>query len=64
MAKYIPGYEESLDISAIIRPMINDAEKHLAQLKGYYETLGVAWGDTDCNPMTDVDEVLKELEVL
>jgi len=64
LAKYIPGYEESLDISTIIRPMINEAEKHLGQLKGYYETLGVAWGDADCNPMTDVDEVLKELEVL
>lgn len=37
LAKYIPGYEESMDISAILRPMLNDAEKHLEQLKGYYE---------------------------
>ena len=64
MAKYIPGYEESMDISAILRPMLNDAEKHLEQLKGYYETLGVARGDADCNPMTDIVEVLEELEVL
>ena len=64
LAKYIPGYEESMDISAILRPMLNDAEKHLEQLKGYYETLGVAWGDADCNPMTDIVEVLEELEVL
>ena len=42
----------------------NDAKKHLEQLKGYYENLGVAWGDTECNPMTDIDEVLKELKVL
>lgn len=64
LAKYIPGYEESMDISAILRPMLNDAEKHLEQLKGYYETLAVAWGDADCNPMTDIVEVLEELEVL
>ena len=25
---------------------------------------GVAWGDADCNPMTDIVEVLEELEVL
>ena len=42
----------------------NDAKKHLEQLKGYYENLGVAWGDAECNPMTDIDEVLKELKVL
>ena len=53
-----------MDISAILRPMLNDAEKHLEQLKGYYETLGVARGDADCNPMTDIVEVLEELEVL
>lgn len=64
LAKYIPGYEESMDISAILRPMLNDAAKHLEQLKGYYETLGVAWGDADCNPMTDIVKVLEELEVL
>lgn len=64
LAKYIPEYEESMDISAILRPMLNDAENHLVQLKGYYETLGVAWGDVDCNPMTDIVEVLEELEVL
>lgn len=64
LAKYIPEYEESMDISAILRPMLNDAENHLVQLKGYYETLGVAWGDADCNPMTDIVEVLEELEVL
>lgn len=64
LAKYIAGYEESMDVFAILRPMILDAKKHLEQLKGYYETLGVVWGDAECNPMTDVMEVLEELEVL
>lgn len=29
LAKYIPEYEESMDISAILRPMLNNAENHL-----------------------------------
>ncbi len=53
-----------MDISEVIRPMIMDAKKHLEQLKGYYETLGVIWGDAECNPMTDVAVVLEEMKVL
>lgn len=42
----------------------NDVKKHIEQLKRYYETIGIAWGDAECNPMTDVVEGLEELEVL
>ena len=64
LAKYIPGYEESMDISEILRSMLDTASKHIEQLKAYYEELGISWGDVDCNPMTDVPEILKELEVI
>lgn len=64
LAKYVPGYEESMDISKTLHPMMIDAKNHLEQLKDYYETLGVVWGDVECNPMTDVAEVLQEMEVL
>lgn len=64
LAKYISGYEESMDISVILRSMINNAKKHLEQLKCHYKTIGITWGDIECNPMTDVIEVLEELEVL
>lgn len=63
LAKYIFGYEETMNISAILRPMLNDAKNHLEHLKSYYETLGITWGSVDCNPMTDIYEVLEELEV-
>ena len=64
LSKYIPGYEENMNISEILSPMLDMAGKHIEQLKEYYDALGISWGDVDCNPMTDVSEVLKELEVL
>lgn len=63
LAKYIPGYEENKDVSEILRPMLNDAKENLDKLKSYYETLGVEWGSAECNPMTDVVEIMEELEV-
>ena len=63
LAKYIPNYDESMDVSVILRPKLEEAEKNLNQLKNYYDTLGIAWGSEECNPMTDVIEVLQELEV-
>ena len=53
-----------MNISEILSPMLDMAGKHIEQLKEYYDALGISWGDVDCNPMTDVSEVLKELEVL
>lgn len=64
LAKYIPGYEESMDISEILRTKLEDAKKHIEKLKDYYESLGIVWGDVDCNPMTDVIEILNELGVI
>ena len=63
LSKYIPGYEENMNISEILSPMLDMAGKHIERLKEYYDALGISWGDVDCNPMTDVSEVLKELEV-
>lgn len=64
LEKHIPGYEESMDISEIIRPKITDAKKNIELLRKHYDALGVVWGDAGCNPMTDVAEVLEEMEVL
>ena len=64
LAKYIPGYKESTDVADIIRSKLRVAEKNLGKLKKYYVSLGVVWGDVDCNPMTDVMDVLVELEVI
>lgn len=52
-----------MDVSEILQPKLNDAQKNTDQLKSYYETLGVEWGSAECNPMTDVVEIMEELEV-
>ncbi len=63
MAKYIAGYEENMDISSIIRPLLDEARKNVKRLAAHYESIGTKWGDIDCNPMTDVLEIINEFEV-
>ena len=63
LARYISGYQESMDIAETIRPKLQEARKHIKQLKKHYESVGVTWGQVDCNPMTDVPVVLEELDI-
>lgn len=64
LAKYIPEYEESTDVSDIIRPRLKTAVKNLEKLKAHYESVDIKWGEAECNPMTEVVEILKELEIV
>lgn len=64
LAKYIQGYEENMDISAILRPRLEEAKKNIEKLATYFESIDIKWGDVACNPMTDAIEILKELGVL
>ena len=34
------------------------------KLMVHYESIGIKWGDVACNPMTDVVDILKELDVI
>ena len=52
-----------MDIAETIRPKLQEARKHIKQLKKHYESVGVTWGQVDCNPMTDVPVVLEELDI-
>lgn len=64
LAKYIPGYAENMDISEILRPRLEKAKKNVEKLAKYHESIGTKWGDADCNPMTEVAELLEEMGVL
>ena len=64
LAKYIPGYRENVDVSEIIRPYMQSAKKNVEQLMEHYKRIGSIWGNGDCNPMTEVMEILLELGVL
>lgn len=63
LAKYISGYEEGMYIADIIRPKLADAKKHIEQLSIHYKRIGIKWGGINCNPMTEVADILKELGV-
>lgn len=64
IAKYIPDYSESMDVAEILRPRLSDAKKHVEQLKEHYKSIGIKWGEVGCNPMTDVLDILLEMNVL
>lgn len=63
LTKYIPEYEESMEVSEILLPKLENAYKNVDKLKKHYEAIGTSWGDADCNPMTDAGEILKELGI-
>ena len=64
IAKYIPDYSESMDVAEILRPRLSDAKKYVEQLKEHYKSIGIKWGEVGCNPMTDVLDILLEMNVL
>lgn len=64
LAKYIPEYEENMNVSEFLQPRLKEAEKNVEKLILHFESLDIKWGSIDCNPMTDVTEILKELDVV
>ena len=53
-----------MNVSGILRPHLQEADKNVKKLIAHYASIGVKWGEVDCNPMTDVTEILKELDVI
>lgn len=53
-----------MNISEILRPRLEEAGKNAEKLVSHFKAIDIKWGEDDCNPMTDVAELLKELEVL
>lgn len=64
LAKYISGYEENMNVSEFLRPHLQQADKNVKKLIAHYAAIGVKWGEAECNPMTEVTEILRELEVI
>ena len=60
--KYIPEYEKSLDVSAILEPNLDVAIMRAKQLKKFHEKNKIDWPSIDCNPMTDVFELVEEIQ--
>lgn len=63
LCKHIDGYEESTDVANILKPLLPEAMRNVKRLKKHYEELGIKWVSAECNPMTDVPEIIDELKV-
>ena len=64
LTRYIPEYTESRDISNELRNHLEEASENVLKLKRHFESINITWGNADCNPMTDVPEILRELGAL
>lgn len=60
LRKNIPDYEKNKDVFSICEDKISDALKNADRLSDYYED--AAWPSVDCNPRTDMGELIKILE--
>ncbi|MGN1166044.1 MAG: RloB family protein [Lachnospiraceae bacterium] len=63
LRKYIAGYEENSDIGEILKPLLPMAMTNAERFRKHYEEIGSKWLSTECNPMTDVWEIISEMEV-
>lgn len=64
LRKYINGYEESTEVAEVLKPLLPKAMIHIERLKKYHKEMGTKWISSKCNPMTDIPEIIEELEVL
>lgn len=63
LRKYIQGYKESMEVTEILKPLLPRAMANIEHLKKHYAEIGSKWVSAECNPMTDVPEIIKELEI-
>lgn len=61
LRKHIEGYDESMEIAEILKPLLPEAIINVERLKNHHKEMGVRWISAECNPMTDVPEIIREL---
>ena len=60
LRKLIPGYQKKLDVSGTIMNDVESALKNANSINKSYH--GCAWPSNQCNPRTDVPEVIKKIK--
>ncbi|SHI02863.1 RloB-like protein [Butyrivibrio fibrisolvens DSM 3071] len=60
LKKYIPDYEKSKDVYSLCNDRISDALRNADKLEAYHA--GKDWPSEDCNPRTDVAEIVRIFE--
>ena len=62
LRKHIEGYEENMDVAAILKPLLPTAIANVDRLRKYHKENDTKWLSAECNPMTEVDEIIALLE--
>ncbi len=58
---FVPEYKKNLDISGQLDSSRGMAIKNAKRLRNYFDELGYDWPSDECNPMTDVDIIVKKI---
>ena len=62
LKKYIPEYQKNTDVAEMLSGMLDVAMENARKLVEYYEEMGYHWPSNDCNPRTDVPEIIYEIK--
>lgn len=58
LRNYIPGYEKNIDVNENLSDKTDTAITNAYRIKKHFEDLGYKWPSKDCNPRTDIHEVI------
>ena len=61
---YITDYEKNRDVTGILSGKTDVAIENAKKLACYFEANGAQWPSNECNPRTDVQEILEVFETL
>ena len=61
LKKHLPDYNKTTDVSYILKPKLGTALVHALDIKKYHEQNAAPWPSADCNPMTDMPIIIREL---
>ncbi len=64
LKSYIPDYEKTKDINCTLCPLLATALENANRLNDHYKSLGLEWPSIDCNPMTEVPEIIHKIQEL
>lgn len=61
LRRFIPDYQKNTEVTSKLNGMLDTAMENARKLVDHYEGLGYPWPSIDCNPRTDVPEIINEI---
>lgn len=62
LKKYIPDYKKSTNVFPKLSGLLDTAIVNSRKLKEFYDEMGSKWPSSECNPRTDVPEIINEIK--